>query len=176
MYIKEELVYDKHEGGLIGFVNLWEVKNQLFEFEEALSQENTRRPLASTMLVVMVRGHFQKLNYPYAQFACANLSGDQLLDPVWQAVSRLERLGFFVLALTCDGASPNWRLWKLHSKGSEMTYKVQNPNAQDRDLFFILDPTHLLKTIRNCMYNSKRRLWVSELLFCNVYNACIFLV
>ncbi|XP_065892030.1 uncharacterized protein [Dysidea avara] len=40
-----------------------------------------------------------------------------------------------------------------------MTYKVQNPNAQDRDLFFILDPTHLLKTIRNCMYNSKRRLW-----------------
>ena len=119
------------------------------------------------MLVLMVRGLFQKLNYPYVQFACSNLSGDQLFDPVWEAISRLEMLGFKVMALTCDGASPNRRLWKFHSKDdSKMTYKVPNPYALDyRDLFFISDPPHLLKTIRNSWFNSKRKLWVSNLYF-----------
>jgi len=162
MHVKEELVYDKHEGCLIGFVNLGSINNQLMEYEAALSQDTTDRPLASSMLVLMVRGLFQKLNYPYAQFACANLSGDQMFDPVWQAVSRLERLGFYVLALTCDGATPNRKLLKLHAgKGDGMVYKVPNPYANDsRWLYFISDPPHLLKTIRNCLFNSKRKLWV----------------
>ena len=161
MHVKEELVYDKHQGCLIGFVNLGTVNNQLMEFEAAVSQDTTDRPLASSMLVLMVRGLFQKLNYPYAQFACASLSGDQMMDPVWQAISRLERLGFNVLALTCDGASPNRRLWKLHSAGKDMVYKVPNPYASDsRFLYFISDPPHLLKTIRNSWCNSKRNLWV----------------
>ena len=162
IHIKEELVYDKHQGCLIGFVNLGETNSQLLEFEAALSQESKRAPLASSMLVLMVRGLFYKLCYPYAQFGCANLSGDQLFDPVWQAISRLERLGFCVLALTCDGASPNRRLWKLHSQTGEMIYKVPNPYATDRQLYFISDPPHLLKTIRNSWYNKRRNLWVSN--------------
>jgi len=164
VHIKEELVYDKHEGCLIGFVNLGETNNQLLEFESALAEDNSRQPLASTMLVIMVRGLFCRLNYPYAQFGCSNLTGDQLFDPVWQAIGRLERLGFHVLALTCDGASPNRKLWKLHSQveKNEMIYKVPNPFAVDRQLYFISDPPHLLKTIRNCWYNPKRTLWVSK--------------
>ena len=162
IHIKEELVYDKHQGSLIGFVNLGEINNQLLEFEAAISQESQRAPLASTMLVMMARGLFYKLNYPYAQFGCANLSGDQLFDPVWQAILRLERLGFCVLALTCDGASPNRRLWKLHRRTNEVIYKVPNPYAIDHQLYFISDPPHLLKTIRNSWYNSKRKLWVSN--------------
>ena len=163
VHIKEDLVYDKHEGCLIGFVNLGTINNQLLEFVAALSADKEYRSLAKTMLVFMVRGLFQKLNYPYVQFACAHLSADLLFDPVWEAISRLERLGFKVLALTCDGASANRHLWKLHSKGNEATYKVQNPYAEDpsRPLFLISDPPHLLKTIRNSWYNKKRNLWVS---------------
>ena len=117
----------------------------------------------------MVRGLFGKLQYPYAQFACANLSGDQMFDPVWQAISRLERLGFCVLALMCDGASPNRKLLKLHSKGDDMVYKVPNPYANDsRYLYFISDPPHLLKTIRNSWFNSKRKLWVRNVLLYNL--------
>jgi len=66
MHVKEELVYDKHNGCLVGFVNLGNVNNQLTEYEAALSQTITDRPLASSMLVIMVRGLFEKLNYPYA--------------------------------------------------------------------------------------------------------------
>lgn len=54
------------------------------------------------------------------------MNGDLLFDPVWVAVSRLERLGFSVLGLTCDGASSNCKLWKLHSDSEEMIYRVPN--------------------------------------------------
>ena len=55
----------------------------------------------------MVRGLFYRLNYPYAQFACNDVTGGLLFDPVWKACSRLEKLGFCVLGLTCDGALLN---------------------------------------------------------------------
>ena len=130
--IKSDLVYDKHRGQLIGFVNLGETNNRLKEFENAMSGDQSELPLASSMLVLMVRGLFFKLNYPYAQFACDSLGGDLLFDPIWEAISRLERLGFRVLALTSNGVSPNRRLWKLHSDDKDQTiYKVPNVFATE---------------------------------------------
>lgn len=162
VHIKDDLVYDKHEGYLVGFVDLGNINNQLVEFENALAAEKPQLTLASTMLVFMVRGLLCKLNYPYAQFPCHDLSGSMMFDPMWEAIARLEKLGFRVLGLTCDGASPNRRLWKLHSSSNdELIYKVPNVFADDkRDLYFISDPPHLLKTIRNSFYNPKRTLWV----------------
>ena len=158
--MKEDLVYDKHAGKLIGFVNLGETNNQLLSFESALASDVTDRPLANSMLVLMVRG---RLNFPYAQFACHTLTGELLVDPVWEAISRLERQGIRVMALTCDGASSNRRLWKMHGEEEGVVYKVNNIFARDgpRPLFFISDPPHLLKTAINCWWNPKRSLWVS---------------
>ena len=164
VHIKDDLVYDKHNGMLVGFENLGDTNNHLIQFEAALSGDTAPRPLAKSMLVLMVRGLFTSLRFPYAQFACSNLTGDLLIDPVWEAISRIERQGIQVLALTCDGASTNRRLWKLHSNGERVTYKVNNIFAQPaRPLYFISDPPHLLKTTRNCWWNSKRMLWVSAL-------------
>ena len=160
VHIKSELVYDKHSGGLIGFVNLGETNNQLFKIENALYNGNEELTFATSMLVLMVRGLFCKLNFPYAQFACPSTNGELLFDPVWEAVSRLERLGFRVLGLTCDGASPNHRLWKLHSDTNELIYRVPNiySNNGFRYLYFISDPPHLIKTIRNSWYSRNRHL------------------
>ena len=115
VHIKEDLVYDKHSGSLIGFTNMGEINNHLINFERSLADEPGEASIASSVLVIMVRGLFSKLNFPYVQFAVASLSGDLMVDPVWEAISRLERQGIRVLALTCDGASANRRLWKLHS-------------------------------------------------------------
>ena len=124
VHIKEDLVYDKHEGSLIGFANLGDINNHLLSFERSLADEPDQMPaIASSVLVILVRGLTSKLNFPYAQFACANLSGDLLVDPIWESISRLERQGIKVLALTCDGASTNRRLWNLHCKGRDITEK-----------------------------------------------------
>ena len=90
-----------------------------------------------------------------------------MFDPMWEAVYRLENLGLRVLAVCCDGLAANRRLFSLHQSGSTTPiYKVLNPYAHDgekRYLFFLSDPPHLMKTVRNCWANYKRRLWVSIL-------------
>lgn len=101
MYVKKDLVYDKHTGALTGFVNLGETNEHLLQLERQLrSGTETSEPLAKTMLVLMVRGLFTRLQFPYAQFACTSVSGDILFHPMWDAIARLERCGFKVLAVT----------------------------------------------------------------------------
>ena len=159
VHIKEGLVYDKHQGNLIGFSNLGEINNHLLKFENALNGQDMPQQLAGSMVVLMIRGLFHKLNFPYVQFAVSNLSGDLLMDPVWEAIFRLERMGFHVLTLTCDGASTNRRLWKLHSNDAFIN-KIQNIYSPDRYIYLFSDPPHILKTVRNSLWNKRKHLWV----------------
>ena len=126
IYIKSDLVYEKHEGTLIGFVNVGDTNNQILEFETIISNGESSPSLAKTMMVFMVKGLLHKFDYPYVQLACGKTEGSLIFDPMWEAIARLERIGFFVLALCCDGASPNCRLWKLHSESKEPVYRVPN--------------------------------------------------
>ena len=101
MYIREDLVYDKNTDMIIGFVNLGEINTHLLAFERSLSESDSSTsslypPLASTMMSFMVRGLFNSLQHPYAQFPCHQVKGDLLFQPFWGAVLRLERCGFKV--------------------------------------------------------------------------------
>lgn len=128
--------------------------------------------MANSMLVFLVRGIFTKLLFPYAQFPCCALSGDQIYQPFWEAVSRIELCGlkvwlksktctltaklcdvsynFKVMALTCDGLAANRRLFRLHnpdSKGSCIVHKTRNPFDPTRlvlDYVIILNHTYLV--------------------------------
>ena len=92
MHIREGLVYDKHNGKLIGFADLGQIHEHLWKYEKSLLNESTSaQPLATTMMVFMVRGLFNKLQFAYAQFPCAKVSGDLLFHPFWEAVRRIER-------------------------------------------------------------------------------------
>lgn len=171
MKIKEDLVYDKHTGQLTGFLNIGEVNNQLLQLEQVCKQETPLPKLATHMLTFMVRGLLSGLDFPYASFPCLSLGGDQLYSIVWGAVRRLEACGFRVAALTCDGASCNRNFFRLHgatSNGEDepLAYKTRNPySVEERQIFFVSDPPHLLKTVRNCWANSfahsrTRTMWV----------------
>lgn len=93
MHVKEDLVYNKHSGELIGFMNLGEMNNHLTKLQKALegTGEATITPLAKSLLVLMIRGLFSSIQFPYAQFPCSNLTGDQMFDVFWESVERLER-------------------------------------------------------------------------------------
>ena len=80
MHIREDLVFDKHTGAMIGYTHLGDINDHLMQFEQSLSHSSTPATpkLAKTMMVFMVRGLFNKLQFPYAQFPCADFSGDQL--------------------------------------------------------------------------------------------------
>ena len=159
---------------MIGFTNLGDINTHLLQFEQSLNEGSSNTDtLANSMLVFMVKGLFNSLQFPYAQFPCSAISGNLLYDPLWEAVRRLERCGFKVMAITCDGLAANRRFIKIHAPNvglAEMVYKTPNPNARDkRDLYFISDPPHLLKTTRNCWASKNRALWVSTHTYiCNI--------
>lgn len=84
-----------------------------------------------------------------------------MYDPFWKSISRLERCGFKVMGLTCDGLAANRLLMKMHAPGEALVHSVDNPYARpNRKLFFFSDPPHLLKTVRNAWANEKRNLEV----------------
>ena len=61
-----------------------------------------------------------------------NAKSMRMFDPMWEAIFRLENLGFRVLAVCCDGLAANRRLFSLHQPGSTTpVYKVPNPHAHD---------------------------------------------
>eukprot|EP00731_Ephydatia_muelleri_P010173 Em0005g759a len=155
--IKEDLVFDKHSLELVGFVQIGDINTHLSKFEScSMPQKTPVAPqLATHMLSFMVSGIMTDLQFPYVSFPCSTISGDQLYSMVWGCIRRLETCGFKVLAVTCDGASSNRTFMKLHQSGDNLTYKTINPYAnEDRPLFFISDPSHLIKTVRNCWANS----------------------
>ena len=77
--IKEDLVYDKYNSTIIGFVNVGHINNHLLAFEEqqqkSSSNEKPHARVATHMLVFMVRGIFSDLKFPYGQFPCSSLWG-----------------------------------------------------------------------------------------------------
>ena len=155
-------------GALLGFTNLGDINSHLDRFEQSLQTNMiSESALAKTMLVITVQGLFTKLQYLYAQFSSVKLSGDQIFDPFWEAVYRIERCTLKVVEATFDGASPNCLFLKLHDNTdptkSAVLHKVSNPFADDgRMLFFFSDPPHFLKTTRNCWSSKGRLLWVFE--------------
>ena len=94
MHVKESLVFDKHTGALIGFTDLGDTNNYIAKLERATSEK--MEPLAKSLLVLMVRGLFSPFQFPYAQFACSSLTGNQLHSIFWDAVRRLERYHYII--------------------------------------------------------------------------------
>ena len=101
-------------GSLIGFTNLGEINNHILVFQREVMNDQAQLPLAKSMLVLMVQGLCSNFSFPYVQFPCSEVNGDQLFDIFWEAVRRLEIAGFRVMALVCDGLSSNRRLFHLH--------------------------------------------------------------
>ena len=148
--IKSDLVYNKSTGELIGYVRLDDVTNELLKLGDHSKNE---MPVAQNLLVTMVRGITTSLKYPFAAYATSSLSGSTLYNIIWECIEYIEVVaGLKVLFICCDGAAQNRKFISLHADGSEFVYKTKNFYAADnRDIYFVSDPPHLLKTARNCL-------------------------
>jgi len=163
--IKSDLVFNKHTGELVGFLDLGSVGNELKELERALNGKD--QVVAKYMLVVMVRGVTSSLQFPLAAYATEGVTADFLYPIIWEAIEHIHRnVNLNVLFICCDGASPNRKFFTLHSQTNKSTlHKTENIFSEDEeDIYFISDPPHLLKTTRNCFSNShfhkrSRLLW-----------------
>lgn len=154
MKVKEGLVYNKTTGEIVGFTSLGDINEQL----QRLEQGGEHPPVAKYILVLMVRGIMFKLEFPYAHFGTRGVTAELLHPIVWEAIRRLEASGLKVLFVTADGASVNRKFFRMHydkSDPNSFAYKARNPySADNRWIYFIADPPHLMKTVRNCWSHS----------------------
>ena len=122
---KEGLVYNKQCGKVVGFADLGYINNELMQLEKS-----TEHPLIAThVLVLMVRGLFFKLEFPYTHFPTEGVSADTLYPIVWEAVRRLEIDDVKVMCVTADGASSNRKFFRM-SKSHDLSippYKTKIP-------------------------------------------------
>ncbi|XP_033739584.1 uncharacterized protein LOC117326894 [Pecten maximus] len=167
--IKEDLVYDKHSGELVGYCDLDSVGNKFMELEKCLNvSADKTTDIAKYVMIVMVRAVTTDLKFPLAAFATKSITADFLYPILWKAIHILENINLKVLFLTCDGASANRRFFKLHTlNGHDFVHYTDNPYDSSRKIFFVSDVPHLLKTTRNCFSNSfshrmSRQLWKDE--------------
>ena len=153
------LVFDKHSCRLIGFVNLGEINDTMNSFEKQCKDGEqsiiSEDSVATYMLAFMIRGLFTNLEFVFAQFPTNGVTGDSLFPIVWEAIRNIEECGLKVIVVTADGASPNRKFFKMHQaskKSGEIVYKTPNPYSLDsRDIYFMSDVPHLIKTTRNLL-------------------------
>ena len=154
MKIEENLVFDKTTGELIGFIDLGDPLTTFANVEE----ENT--PIASHALAFLVRGLCTNLKHVVAYYFKGNVTSFQLLPLLWKVVGVLETtVKLRVIAAVNDGASPNRKFFALHEKlggtlPDGLVYKTPNLFHLARMIYFFADVPHLIKTTRNCLYNS----------------------
>ena len=153
MKVQSKLVFDKLTGELIAFLHLGDPDVNFAELEKPDS-------FATHALVLFVRGLASDLKFSLAYFATNKITATQFVPFFWQAICLLETsCNLWVIATVSDGASANHKFYKLHinlSSGDskEFSYCVMNMYAPHKNLYFISDAPHLIKTARNCLYNS----------------------
>ena len=97
MHIHKDFIFDKHTSDMIGFSNLGDINEHLFQFEKSVLKDRPiQTQLARSMTVFIARELFNSLQFLYIQFPCAELSGEMLHDPFWEAVRRVENCGLKV--------------------------------------------------------------------------------
>ncbi len=163
MKVQGNLIWDKHSGELIGYTSLGDPYTDYATLEKV-------DEIASHALLFMVRGISSPLKHTIGYFSTTGVTGVQLFPIFWRAVSMLEiTCGLAVVGATGDGASQNRKFFLMHESiqgndGKNVVYCTKNLFAPERNIYFFSDAPHLLKTARNCLFNSgsgnqKRLMW-----------------
>ena len=154
MKVQSNLVFDKHTNELIGFVDLGDEDVNAAVFD-------TPTTLASHILAFMVRGVASDLKFILGYFSTQSLTSFQIMPLFWKAVSILEVCcNLWVCAAVSDGASSNRKFYELHAAlvgedySVDVIHRTINLFAPSRYIYFFSDAPHLLKTSRNCLFNS----------------------
>ncbi len=167
MKIQSKLVFDKRSNELIGFVDLGDE-----HVNEALASGDE---LATHALVFLIRGVATDLKYTLGYFLTKDVTSYQIMSLFWKAVCVLEvACNLWICAAVSDGASPNRRCYELHAGISdnpgvpgEIVHSTVNLFCPSRKIYFFSDAPHLVKTARNCLFNSgsgkcTRHLWNND--------------
>lgn len=127
--------------------------------EPKLKGDVTEKDLADHALVFTVRSLWSRWIQPFGVFASRGAApAPDLHRLLMAAIIKLQTHGAIVMAVVCDGAQSNKGLWKLadigiNVKDGRISNSIMNPTFDNRRIFFLQDPPHIIKCIRNQMFS-----------------------
>ena len=168
--VREGIVINRRTGEVVGYTHLTDLENELKALEsEILTGSDPNRQPAKKVLVYLALGITNSLQDIVAVFTTSgSMTAVQLHTRTWDVIYRMESHQLKVLCCICDGATINKKFFRMHAKGDlncEYVYSTRNvASGEDRLLFFIVDPVHVLKSLRNNFANSfshkkTRKMW-----------------
>ena len=140
MKTQENLVWDKHPSDLIGYVHFGDA-----ELNYATLQKST--DIAIHFLVLLLRSVVNLFKFSLASFGTSAATSSIMFPPLWKASSICELNSLKVLALTCDGASLNRKLFRMHfpmtqeddtNPETDVTYWTANFFSSDRRFIYFI--------------------------------------
>ena len=135
MKIQENLVWDKHSGELIGFVDLGDININYGTLQNV-------QKLGNHVLVFLLKSVANSLSYSFEIFS--------------QTVKYHERINLKVIAATASQSRKFFRMHKyLCGDSDDVIYRTKNIHTTDMlYIYFFADAPHLVKTVQNCLYRS----------------------
>lgn len=85
----------------------------------------------------------------------ANIEAAGLHEALRKTILELEKAGLTVIAVITDNNSINRKVMSLFSKTRTVDIVYPHPADDSRPLFYVVDPVHLLKCVRNNWLNQK---------------------
>jgi len=136
MSLKKLISYNSQNDIFTGFEDYG---SNIFENQSSLKHGNQA-------LVIMIKS----LVLPWKQIlgffvSCGPVSGDRLKQIMIHTIQKLIECGLIPKVIICDQGSNNMKMRKLFGVTMEKPYITYN----NENIFFIHDPPHLLKSVRN---------------------------
>ncbi|XP_034236665.1 uncharacterized protein LOC117642519 isoform X2 [Thrips palmi] len=161
IYISQKLVYRKADGSLVGYCELTEVEKEMDLLEEKIQGTSKSQPeTAKCILAYMIKGVSNSVKELVAAYPVKALKKEDLYERTWEVISACETRNVKILAVVADGNAVNRSFFQMHTPATvsklhpDLVFDTINMCAPDRKLYFISDPPHLIKTIRNCFAKS----------------------
>lgn len=115
---------------------------------------------ADHALVFLYSSLAQPFHQPVGMFTCKGATkSTKLVTLIVAAIISIEQAGAKVHAVVCDGASTNRGIWNHFGIEANVNEPVkcsfENPFDKNRQVYFISDAPHLLKCVRNNLYNRR---------------------
>ena len=146
MKIQENLVWSKHTGDLIGFVDFGDVNLNYGTLQET-------NVIASHALVSLLRSVDNSIKFSLENFATKNATANQIFPLLWKSVAICEtQCAIKVAAATWDGASANRKFSWMHfglthddelNADTDVIFRTINFFSEDKRYIYLFLTHHI---------------------------------
>lgn len=119
-----------------------------------------KRVQATHALIDVLAGIFSRWKQIVAFYLTPDSYDGALLYPIMLEIIQKVETGLYVHCITNDMGPNNLAMWRKFFVGcagrySTITNSITHPVDNNRKLWFIADPDHLLKNLKFCLINNK---------------------